>query len=66
MASKAGDQILMFAVKWPTGRAQVAGFTFGHDLIIVLFSRVVHVVLPVAAHTIDLVFGPGLFDGLKN
>ena len=66
MTGKAGGQIPVFAVEGPAVRAKVARRAFWHDLIVVLFSRIVHVVLPVAAYTLNPVFGPGLFDGLKN
>ena len=66
MAVQARGQVLLFSVKGPPTGTLVAPGTIGHNGVVVLFSRIVNVVLPVATHTVDLMLATRLLDRLED
>jgi len=66
MARQTWGQCFIFSMKGPSRRALVTPCTLGHDLIIVLFSGVIDMVLPMATHAVELVLATVLFDGIKH
>ena len=66
MALETWRKHLVFTVKCPARGTLVAPGAVGHDLVIVIFSGAEDMILSVTADTIDLMFAPFLFNGLKN
>ena len=66
MAIQTRGQIRMFPMEGPATFTHMAPGAIGHNLIKILFSGIIHMVLPMAAGTVNLMLAAGIFECFKH